>query len=305
VFPIRIDYEQGFVDLTQHAGFNDVWDHDFKLYKNGVEFTFEELVENLLLNSSDEDRKKIIESVQNHGLDNILTKNLFNSLSSKVKEKIEEKFNTIEFDKENDMANEVFNKVYISGDAQSLTQISVCLQSTNPTRAFLELLDDMVEWDPENGEKYSLNEHGESYPTYNYVTEVLGAKWVMDFQTDDISIDLENNDGTVFFSCVSAWNACREMFENLEKKFGVSVDAEFEDEFWNFIGVYDGQGYFDLCPDDYFYNDDDRKDLVMDWDVVWERFVNASDDRLSEMESTIHAQHEFLVEEHDNVLEGD
>jgi len=235
-----------------------------------------------------------------HGLDSVL----FNSLSYKVKQKLH-KLNNIEFNRENDMANEVFNKIYISGDSQSLSQISVCLQTQDPQKAFLELLDDMVEWTSEKGDKYSLNEHGDSYPTRSYITEVLGAKWVMDFQIDDINIDVENDDGTVFFSCVSAWSACREMFENLEKKFNVSVDAEFEDEFWNFIGVYDGQGYFDLCPDDYFYDDDDRKDLVKDWDVVWQRFVDASDDRLHQMESMIHAQHEFLVEEYDKVLEGD
>jgi len=300
VFPIRIDYNQGFIDLKQHSGFNDVLQNDFKLHKNGVELTFAELMDQLLLNCSDEDRKKIINVLYAHGLDSVL----FNSLSYKVKQKLH-KLNNIEFNRENDMANEVFNKIYISGDSQSLSQISVCLQTQDPQKAFLELLDDMVEWTSEKGDKYSLNEHGDSYPTRSYITEVLGAKWVMDFQIDDINIDVENDDGTVFFSCVSAWSACREMFENLEKKFNVSVDAEFEDEFWNFIGVYDGQGYFDLCPDDYFYDDDDRKDLVKDWDVVWQRFVDASDDRLHQMESMIHAQHEFLVEEYDKVLEGD
>jgi len=70
--PIRIEYEQGFVDMTQHKELNVIWQDDFVIMKDGEEISFEEMIQHLMEVGDESEQEKIIETLEKYGLSDIL-----------------------------------------------------------------------------------------------------------------------------------------------------------------------------------------------------------------------------------------
>lgn len=186
------------------------------------------------------------------------------------------------------MANYVYNRLCVRGIERDIQEIWEILETERPTEGFLEVFDnELFEWNELFGDKYVKNtmssEDERLYPSVRYVTELLGSRWVDDYVVEEYELNGDNS--SLVFSCTSAWSAADMLYQHLEEYYEVSVDATFQDEFWNFIGVYDSEGYLDIVPSEYIGDD---------VELGWSRIMEETGGRMETMRDDFHCYYESM-----------